>query len=72
MPSFTLLSNTLFKPLIDIFTFRIYNANGMMVKSGFIFGDRKKINLDGFAAGLYFVEIKDEMGSFVKKVVVNR
>ncbi|NEN24674.1 T9SS type A sorting domain-containing protein [Cryomorpha ignava] len=52
--------------------FRIYNANGMLVKSGAVIGEQQKINLDGFAAGLYFVEIQDEKGSLVKKFVVDR
>ena len=39
--------------------FRIYKADGMLVKSGSVVGDQTKINLDGFAAGLYFVEIQD-------------
>lgn len=46
--------------------------SGVLVKSEGIAGDQKMINTDGSAAGLYFVEIQDEHGSFVKKVVVDR
>ncbi len=52
--------------------FRIYNANGMLVKSGDVVGDEMKINLNGFASGLYFVEIQDENGTLVQKFVVDR
>ena len=51
---------------------RIYNANGVLVKTGVIHGDQKRIDLKGLSSGLYFVEIKDENGSVVKKVVVNK
>src|SRR5690554_5145103 len=50
---------------------RIFNANGVLVKTGVVHGDQKQVDLKGFAAGLYFVEIKDENGSVVKKVVVH-
>lgn len=52
--------------------FRIYNTNGMLIKSGAVVGDEMKINLNGFAAGLYFVEIQDEKGTLVQKFVVDR
>lgn len=51
---------------------RIYNANGMLVKTDEVVGDQKRIDLRGMAAGLYFVEIKDGDRSYVKKVVVNK
>jgi len=51
---------------------RIYNANGMFVKTDEVVGDQKRIDLRGLATGLYFVEIKDGDGSFVKKVVVKK
>lgn len=50
---------------------RIYNANGMLVKTDEVVGDQKGIDLKGLAPGLYFVEIIAGDQSYVKKVVVN-
>ncbi len=50
---------------------RILDVNGKLVKSNSISGNRKRLHIGDLESGLYFIEIQDETGIAVKKLVVN-
>jgi hypothetical protein len=51
---------------------RIFNARGKLVLSTTIAGSQKQLNLGSLSSGLYFIELSDEDGRLVKKIVVDR
>ncbi len=49
----------------------IYNLNGQIVNSQQIDNKENTINIDSLESGVYFVEVRNEDGKTVKKIVIN-
>jgi hypothetical protein len=48
----------------------IYNVNGQMVKTQRIDNSVNTIRIDTMESGIYFIELKNDNGTKVKKLIV--
>ena len=51
-------------------TVKVYNTLGMLVEEIEVNSNKVEINISGYNAGIYFVEVETENGNLVKKIVV--
>jgi hypothetical protein len=67
------VSNGVFNLVLDEATpseVRIYNLNGQIIKSQQIDNKENNINVGILESGIYFVEVRNEYGNTVKRIVV--